>query len=173
MATRHQPNSARSCELALRAAGAAQARPEGGPRASRRDVRGPALPLPELHVLRAGGRGPLPLCGGRGQSVAGDPSPSPQRTVLQPGFARCGPGTREPGGSPSASVRAVQGWALFLPQPPVFGAGGWVPPPFLRGRGGCGRGDPSPTSHRKVLRAGFERCRGGTRAPRGRRLVPQ
>ena len=33
--------------------------------------------------------------------------------------------------------------------------------------GGCGRGDPSPTPQRALLRAGFARCRGGMRVPGG------
>ena len=33
--------------------------------------------------------------------------------------------------------------------------------------GGCGRGDPSPTLPRSFLRAGFARCGGGMRLPRG------
>ena len=35
------------------------------------------------------------------------------------------------------------------------------------GAGGCGRGDPSPTPQSALLRAGFGRCGGGRRAPRG------
>ena len=35
------------------------------------------------------------------------------------------------------------------------------------GAGGCGRGDPSPTPQCALLRAGFARCGGSTRAPRG------
>ena len=35
------------------------------------------------------------------------------------------------------------------------------------GCGGCGRGDPSSTPHRTILRAGLARCGGGTRAPGG------
>ena len=37
--------------------------------------------------------------------------------------------------------------------------------PLAVGEGGCGRGDPSPTPQRALLRAGFARCGGGTRAP--------
>ena len=33
--------------------------------------------------------------------------------------------------------------------------------------GGCGRGDPSPTPQRALLRAGFARCGRGTEAPKG------
>ena len=37
--------------------------------------------------------------------------------------------------------------------------------------GGCGRGDPSPTPQRALLRAGFARCGGGMKVPGGRRLL--
>ena len=39
--------------------------------------------------------------------------------------------------------------------------------PLHVGAGGCGRGDPSPTPQRALLRAGFARCGGGRRAPGG------
>ena len=39
--------------------------------------------------------------------------------------------------------------------------------PLAVGAGGCGRGDPSPTPQRALLRAGFARCGGSTRAPGG------
>ena len=39
--------------------------------------------------------------------------------------------------------------------------------PLAVGAGGCGRGDPSPTPQRDLLRAGFARCGGGMRVPGG------
>ena len=39
--------------------------------------------------------------------------------------------------------------------------------PLAVGAGGCGRGDPSPTPQRALLRAGFARCRRGMRVPGG------
>ena len=39
--------------------------------------------------------------------------------------------------------------------------------PLAVGAGGCGRGDPSPTPQRVLLRAGFARCGGGMRKPGG------
>ena len=78
-----------------------------------------------------------------------------------------------PGASPCARVRGVRGWAHTLPQPPVLWAGDRGQLPIFRGRGRCGRGDPSPTSQRTLLRAGFARCEGRTRASRGEgRLLP-
>ena len=41
------------------------------------------------------------------------------------------------------------------------------PLPTGCGCGGCQRGDPSPTSPRALLRAGFVRCEGGMRVPGG------
>ena len=41
------------------------------------------------------------------------------------------------------------------------------PLPTGCGCGGCGRGDRSPTSQRAILQAGFVRCGGGMRVPRG------
>ena len=41
------------------------------------------------------------------------------------------------------------------------------PLPTGCGCGGCGRGDPSPTPQRELLPAGFARCGGGMRVPRG------
>ena len=49
--TRHQPHSARSCELALRAVGAAGGRPGGAPLAPVWGVWGRALSYPRLPVL--------------------------------------------------------------------------------------------------------------------------
>ena len=65
--TYHQPHSARSCELALRAVGAARGRPGGAPPAWAWGVRGRALSQPRLTALWVGCRGPLPTgcgCGG-------------------------------------------------------------------------------------------------------------
>ena len=65
--TRHQPHSARSCELALRAVGAARGRPGGAPPAWVLGVRGRALSHSRLPALWAGCQGPLPTgcgCGG-------------------------------------------------------------------------------------------------------------
>ena len=44
---------------------------------------------------------------------------------------------------------------------------GRSPLPTGCGCGGCRRGDPSPTPQRALLRAGFARCGGATRAPGG------
>ena len=238
MGTRHQPHSARSCEPALRAAGAARRRPGGAPPAWVWGVRGRALSHPLLPALLAGCRGPLPtvcgcggvrawgpvtdptaralascLCalwgrhkgtrGGRllpgcaasgvgrspnprlpalwagcrgplptgcgcGGCGRGDPSPTPQRALLRAGFARCGGGTRAPRGGASCLGCGRLGSGA-LPPPTARPLGGLQGPTthWLWVRGGCSRGDPSPTPQRPLLRAGFARYGSGTRAPGG------
>ena len=300
--TRHQPHSARSCELALRAVGAAQGRPGGAPLAWVWGVRGRALshprplvrlgvrPGPTTHWLwvrgvracgpvtnptaralaswlwalwggmrvpggsasclgverpgtgalqppisrplgRAAGAHPLPTGCGCGGCQCGDPSPTPQRALLRAGFARCGGGMSVPGGGASCLGVGRPGTGALPPPtsrpfgraagahyPLVVGAGGAGvgtrhqphsarscvlcgrhegarggrllpgcgasgvgrfptpdhssfracgrgPLPTGCGCGGCGRGDSSPTAQRALLRAGFARCGGGTRAP--------
>ena len=81
--TRHQPQSARSCELALHAVGAARGRQGGAPPARVWGVRGRALSHPRLPALWAGCRGPLPTgCGGGGVRAWG-PLLTPQRALLR------------------------------------------------------------------------------------------
>ena len=58
-----------------------------------------------------------------------------------------------------------------IPDRSSFGACGWGPLPTGCGCGRCGRGDPSSTSPRALLRAGFARCGGGTRLPGGASLA--
>ena len=102
------PQRALLCELALRPVGAAPGRPGGGrllPGCGASGVRrSPTLDRPSIGAC---GRGPLPTgcgCGGCGRR---DPSPSPQHALLRAGFARCGGGTRVPGGAPLA-------WASWI-----------------------------------------------------------
>ena len=236
--TRHQPHSARSCVLSLRAVGAARGRPGGAPLAWVWGALGQALSHPRPLALWAYGRGPLPTgcgCGGvrawgpvtnpttralaswlcalwgrhedaRGGRLLpgcgapgvrrsptpdrspsgrtagahyplavgvwgcgrGDPLPTPQRALLRAGFARCGGGTRTPGGG-----RLLPGcgapWVRRSPTPDRSPSGRTAGAhyPLAVGVGGCGRGDPSPTPQRALLRAGFARCGGGTRTPGG------
>ena len=193
------------------------------------------------------GRSPTPDCPPSGRAAGahypvalgaagcgrGDPSPTPQRTLLRAGFARCGGGTRAPRGGayclgvgrpgsgalPPPTARPLGGvpgptthWLWMRggadvgtgQQPhsarscvlwgrhegargerllPGCGASGvgrsptpdcppslradWAHYPLAVDAAGCGRGDPSPTPQRALLRAGFARCGGGTRAPGG------
>ena len=80
--TRHQPHSAPSCELALRAVGVAQGRPGGAPPAWVRGVRRRALSQPRLPALWAGCRGPLPTGCGCGGVRAWGPFTNPTARTL-------------------------------------------------------------------------------------------
>ena len=124
--THHQPHSARSCELALRAVGAARGRPGGAPPAWMWGVRGRALSQPRLPALWAGCRGPLPTGCGCGGVRAWGPVSNPTARAL----ARCGGGMRVPGGGASC---------LGVGHP----GSGALPPPTARPLGGP-RG-PLPT----------------------------
>ena len=237
MGTRHQPHSARSCELALRAVGAAWGCPGGRllPACGRSGVGRSLTPDCPPSWRAAGAHYPLAV--GVGGCGCGDTSPTRQRALLRAGFARCGGGMRVPGGAPLAWVWGVWDRALSHPRMPAIWAGCWGPlptgcgcgglrawgpvtnptarapaellcalwgrhesarggrlvpgcgasgvgrsptpdcPPSGRaagahyplavGAGGCGRGDPSQTPQRTILRAGFARCGGGMRVPRG------
>ena len=137
--TRHQPPSARSFELALRAMGAARGRPGGGGRllpgcGASGVVRSPD---PECQPSGRAAGAHYPLAVGAGGCGRGDPSQTPQRALLRAGFARCGGGMRVPGGAPRAWVWGVRGRALSHPRLPALWAGCWGP--LLTG---CGCGGP-------------------------------
>ena len=136
--TRHRPPSARSCELALHAVGAAGGRPGGVPLACVWGVRGWALSHARLPVLGACSRGPLPTgcrCGG---CRRGDPSPTPQHVLLRAGCARCGGGTRAPegGGLMPACGASVVGRSPTPDRPSLECAAGAHYPPAV------GAGEP-------------------------------
>ena len=84
-------------------------------------------PTPDNSSYRACGRGPLPTgcgCGGCGR---GDPSPTAPRALLRAGFARCGGGTRAPGGGASClGVDRPESGAL---RPPPLVLSGMRPGP--------------------------------------------
>ena len=164
--TRHQPHSARSCELALRAVGAARGRPGGGCLLPGCGVSGVGRsPTPDCPPCGQAAGAHYPLAVGAGGCGLGDPSPTPQRWLLRAGFARCGGGTRAPGGGASfLGVGRPGSGALPPPNCPASGHAAGAHYPLALGAGGCGRGDPSPTPQRTLLRAGFARCGGGTRA---------
>ena len=86
--TRHQPHSARSCELALRAEGAARVRPGGAPPSLVWGVWGRALSNPDCPPSGRPAGAHYPLAVGAGGCGRGDPSPTPQRALLRAGFAR-------------------------------------------------------------------------------------
>ena len=162
--TRHQPHSARSCELALRAVGAARGRPPGARPAWVWGVRGRALCHPQLPALWTSCRGPLPTGCGCGGVRACGPVTNPTARAL----ACCGGGMRVPrGGAPLAWVWGVRVGRSPTSDCPPSGRAAGVHYPLAVGAVGCGLGDPSPTPQRALLRAGFARCGGGTRAPGG------
>ena len=166
--TRHQPHSAHSCELALRAVGAARGRPGGAPLAWVWGVRGRALSHPRP-LVRPGVR----------------PGPT-TRWLWVRGLRAWGPVT-------NPTARALASWLCALwrrhegarggrllpgcgasgdecsPTPDLSSvrACGRGPLPTGCGCGGRGRGDPSPTPQRALLRAGFARWGGGMRVPGG------
>ena len=74
---------------------------------------------------------------------------------------------RRPGVAPPAWLWGVRGWVLPSARSPVLGACGRGPLPTGCVCGVCGRRDPSATPQRALLRAGFARCGGRTRAPGG------
>ena len=166
--TLHQPHSARSCELALRAVGAARGRPGGAPPAWVWGVRGQALSQPRLPALWAGCRGPLPTGSGYGGVRAWGPVTSPTARALASWL--CALWGRHEGARvrrllPGCGASGV-GRSPDLDCPPS-GRAAAAHYPLAVGTGGCGRGDPSPTPQRAVLRAGFARCGGGMRVPGG------
>ena len=137
--TRHQPDSARSCVLALRTVGAARGRPGGAPPAWVWGVRGRAISHPRLPALWAGCRGPLPTGCGCGGVRAWGPVTNPTARAL----ACCGGGMRVPRGGASCL-------GVGRPGP------GALPPPTARPLGGL----PGPTTHWLWVRGG---ARMGTR----------
>ena len=168
MGARHQPHSARSCELALRALGTARGRPGGG--ASCLVVGRPvwgALPPTTARPLghAAGARYPLAVDAG-GVGVATRHQPHSGRSC-ELALHAVGAARGRPGGAPLAYVWGVQGRALSNPRPLVLCSVLPGPLPTGCGCGGCGRWDLSPTSQGGLLRAGSARCGGGTRAPGG------
>ena len=125
-------------------------------------------PTPDPPFFGACGRGPLPTGCGCGGCGPGDPSPTPRRALLRAGFARCGSGTRAPGGGASCLGVGLPGsGALPSPTARPLGRAAGAHCPTAVGAGGVGPGNPSTTRLRALLRAGFARCGGGTRAPGG------
>ena len=171
--TRHQSHRARSCKLALRSGGGM--RVPGGERL-----------LPGCGASRVG-RSPTPdnssFWGVRpGPTThwlwvrgvwAWGPVTNPTARALA--SWRCALWGRQKG---ARGGRLLPGrWASGVGRSPTpdnssFRACARGPLPTGCGRGGCGRGDPSPTPQGALLQAGFARCGSGTRAPRGGRLLP-
>ena len=109
-----------------------------------------------------------PLAVGAGRCGCGDPSPTPQRALLLAVGRHEGAG----GGRLLSGCAASGVGRSPTPDWPPSGRAAGAHYPLAVGAGGCGRGDPSPVPQRALLRAGFARCGGGTRAPGGGRLLP-
>ena len=134
--TRHQPHSARSCELALRAMGAAPRAPRGGRLLPGCGASGVGRsPIPDCPPSGWAAGAHYPLAVGAGGCGRGDPPPTPQRALLRAGFARCGDGMRVPGGAPLSWVWDVRCRALSHPRLPALWADCRGPLPT-----GCGSG---------------------------------
>ena len=168
--TRHQPHSARSCELALRAVGTARGAGRGL-LAWMGGVRGRKLSHPRPLVYSGVRPGPTTHWLWMQRVQAWEPVNNPTAGALASWLcALWGQHEGARGGAPLD-------WASGIGRCPIhdrspFQACGRGPLPTGCGCGGCGRGDPSPTPERLLLRAGFARCGGGTRAPRGGHLLP-
>ena len=148
--TCHQPHSARSCELALRAVGAARGRPGEAPPGWVWGLQGRALSQPRLPALWAGCRGPLPTGCGCGGVRAWGPVTNPTACAV----ACCGGGMRVPrGGRPLLGCGASGVGRSPTPDCPPSGRAAGAHYPLAVGAGGCGRGDPSSAPQRALLRA--------------------
>ena len=69
-----------------------------------------------------------PLAVGAGGCGSGDPSPTPQRALLRARFARCGGGTRAPGGGGASCLGVVRPGSGALPPPTARSLGGLLGP---------------------------------------------
>ena len=148
--------------------GAARGRPGGAPPAWVWGVRGRALSHPVLPALWAGCRGPLPTGCGCGGVRAWGPVTNPTASALACWLcALWGRHEGVRGGRPLPGCAASGVGRSPTPDCPPFGRAAGAHYPLAVGAGGCGRGDPSPTPQRALLRAGFARCGGGMRAPGG------
>ena len=166
--TLHQPHSALSCELALRAVGAARGRPGGSPPAWVWGLRGRALSHSRLPALWAGCRGPLPTGCGCGGVRAWGPVTNPTARALASWL--CALWGRHEGALAGRLLPGCQTSGVGrspTPDCPHSGRAAGAHYPLAVGAGGCGRGDPSPTPQRALLRAGIACCWGGMRVPGG------
>ena len=123
-------------------------------------VRGRALSQPRLPALWAACRGPLPTgCGCWGVLVWG-PVTNPTARWL---CALWGRHEAARGGRLLPGCGASGVWRSPIPDCPPSGRAAGARYPLAVGAGGCGRGDPSPTPQRALLRAvGAARgCPGG------------
>ena len=140
--------------------------PGGAPPAWVWGVRGQALSQPRLPALWAGCRGPLPTGCGCGGVRAWGPVTNPTARALSSWLCAlwgrhegARGGRLLPGSGASGVGRSP------TPDCPPSGRAAGAHYPLAVGAGKCGRGEPSPTQQRALLRAGFARCGGGMRVP--------
>ena len=142
--------------------------PGGAPPAWVWGVRGRALSHPRLPALWAGCRGPLPTGCGCGVMRGWGPVTNPTARALASwlcalwGWHEGARGGRLLPGCRASGVRRSP-----TPDCPPSGRAAGAHYPLAVIAGGCGRGDPSPTPQRALLRTGFARCGGGMRVPGG------
>ena len=151
--TRQQPHSARSCELALSAVGAARGRPGGAPLAWVLGVLGRALSHPRLPALWAGCRGPLPTGCGCGGVRAWGPVTNPTARALASWL--CALWGRQEGARGGRLLPGCVASGVMrspIPDCPPSGRAAGAHYPLAVGAGECGPGDPSPTPQRALLR---------------------
>ena len=165
--TRHLPHSARSCELPLRAVGAARRVTGGAPLACAWGVRGWAPSPARPPILGACGRARYPLAVGAAGVGVGTPHLTRSARSCELPLRALGGARGRPGGAPLACMWGVRGGALPQARPLVLGACGRGPLPTGCGCWGGARRDPSPAPLCALLRAGFARCGDGTKAPGG------
>ena len=131
-------------------------------------VRGRALSHPRLPALWAGCRSPLPTGCGCGEVRAWGPVTSPTARALASWLcAVWGRHEGARGGRLLPWCGASGVGRSPTPDCPPSGRAAGAHYPLAVDAGGHGRGDPSPTPQRALLRAGFARCVGGTRVPVG------
>ena len=166
--TRHQSDSARSCELALRAVGAARGCPGGARLAWLWGVRSWALVHAPPAFLWGVRLGPTThWLWVRGVQASGLVTNPTARALASWLCALWGRHEGAQGGRLLPRCGASRVRRSPTPDRPSFGACGRGPLPIAFCCGMCGRGDPSPTPQRALLRAGFASCWGGRRAPGG------
>ena len=160
--------TARSCELVLHAVGTAPGLPGGGASCLGVGRQGlGALPRPTAHPwgVRPGPAIQTPLVRG---VLARGPVTIPTACSCEMALRAVGAAPGQPGGgAPLACVLGVQGWAISHVQPPVLEACGRGLPPSGCGCGGLGRGSPSLTPQRALLRACFGHFGAARGRPRG------
>ena len=167
--THLQPHSARSCELALRAVGAARGRPGGAPPAWVWGFRGGALSHPRLPSLWAGCRGPVPTGSGCGGVRAWGPITNPTARAL----ACCAGGMRVPGGGRLLpGCGASQVGRSPTPDCPPSGRAAGAQYPLAVGAGGVRAWGPVTNLTAGALASWLCALWGRHEGVRGGRLVP-